>query len=69
MKHMIRTGTIALSFISLFLCVSPYCQTSNLSKTWIADRGDGTFRNPILHADYSDPDVIRVHDDHYMTSS
>ncbi|HEX8097309.1 MAG TPA: family 43 glycosylhydrolase, partial [Pyrinomonadaceae bacterium] len=36
---------------------------------WVADRGDGTYRNPILHADYSDPDVIRVGDDFYMTAS
>lgn len=27
------------------------------------------YRNPILHADYSDPDVIRVGDTYYMTSS
>ena len=31
--------------------------------------GDGTFSNPILQADYSDPDVIRVGDDFYMTAS
>ncbi len=36
---------------------------------WVADRGDGTYRNPILHADYSDPDVIRVGSDFYMTAS
>ncbi len=36
---------------------------------WIADLGDGTFKNPILYADYSDPDVIRVGDDFYMTAS
>ena len=36
---------------------------------WQADRGDGTYRNPVLHADYSDPDVIRVGDDFYMTAS
>jgi beta-xylosidase len=35
----------------------------------IADLGDGTFRNPILFADYSDPDVIRHGDDFYMTTS
>jgi len=38
-------------------------------KAWVADQGDGTFINPILHADYSDPDVIRVGDDFYMTAS
>ncbi|WP_291102670.1 MULTISPECIES: glycoside hydrolase 43 family protein [unclassified Flavobacterium] len=39
------------------------------SSVWIADNGDGTYKNPILHTDYSDPDVIRVEDDYYMTSS
>jgi beta-xylosidase len=36
---------------------------------WIPDSGDGTFRNPIICADYSDPDVIRVGDDFYLTAS
>lgn len=39
------------------------------SHAWIADNGDGTYRNPILHADYSDPDVIRVGSEFYMTAS
>ncbi len=33
------------------------------------ENGDGTYRNPIIHADYSDPDVIRVGDDFYLTAS
>ena len=36
---------------------------------WIPDRGDGTYCNPIIHADYSDPDVIRVGPDYYLTAS
>ncbi|REH01815.1 glycoside hydrolase family 43 protein [Flavobacterium aquicola] len=39
------------------------------SKVWISDKGDGTYKNPILYADYSDPDAIRVGDDFYMTAS
>jgi len=39
------------------------------SSVWVADNGDGTYKNPVLHADYSDPDVIRVGDDFYMTAS
>jgi len=39
------------------------------AAVWKADQGDGTYRNPILHADYSDPDAIRVGDDFYMTAS
>lgn len=40
-----------------------------VSKVWVADRQDGTYINPILHADYSDPDVCAVGDDFYMTAS
>ena len=36
---------------------------------WTSDQGDGTYRNPVLYADYSDPDAIRVGDDYWMTSS
>ena len=28
-----------------------------------------TYKNPILYADYSDPDVVRVGEDYYMVSS
>ena len=43
---------------------------NTLEGKWIGDLGDGTFKNPILYADYSDPDVIRkVGDDFYMTAS
>lgn len=40
-----------------------------VSQAWVADNGDGTYRNPVLHADYSDPDVIRVGKDYYLTAS
>lgn len=40
-----------------------------VSNVWVADNGDGTYKNPILHADYSDPDVVRVGDDYYLTAS
>lgn len=36
--------------------------------TW-GDQGNGTYINPVLSADYSDPDVIRVEDDYYMVCS
>lgn len=45
-------------------------QTKNyVSKVWVADNGNGTYTNPVLYADYSDPDVIRVGDDFYLTAS
>jgi len=36
---------------------------------WVPDRGDGTYQNPVLFADYSDPDAVRVGDDFYLVSS
>lgn len=36
---------------------------------WQADLGDGHYKNPVLHADYSDPDAIRVGQDYWMTAS
>ena len=39
------------------------------NSVWNPDRGDGTFVNPILFADYSDPDVVRAGDDFYLVSS
>ncbi|MFI6701655.1 family 43 glycosylhydrolase [Streptomyces sp. NPDC050509] len=40
-----------------------------MSLPWTADLGDGTYRNPVLASDWSDPDVIRVGDDYYLTAS
>ena len=38
-------------------------------RTWIADNGDGTYTNPILYTDYSDPDACRVGGDYFMVAS
>jgi beta-xylosidase len=54
----------ALSNAQTVKSLAPY-----VSKVWVADNGDGTYKNPILHADYSDPDALRVGNDFYMVSS
>ncbi|MGW8394294.1 family 43 glycosylhydrolase [Pseudoduganella sp. HUAS MS19] len=41
----------------------------SLRAPWSPDLGDGRYRNPVLHADYSDPDAIRVGKRYYMTAS
>lgn len=40
-----------------------------ISEVWVSDNADGTYTNPILHSDYSDPDVARIGDDYFMTAS
>ena len=34
-----------------------------------ADKGNGTFVNPIIHADFPDPDIIRVDDTYYLVTT
>jgi beta-xylosidase len=60
---------VLLSYMLLSLSYASSQSNTNISKVWIADNGDGTYKNPILHADYSDPDAIRVGDDYYMIAS
>lgn len=36
---------------------------------WVSDQGDGTYRNPVIFADCSDLDAIRVGDDYWLTAS
>jgi beta-xylosidase len=36
---------------------------------WTPDQGDGSYVNPVLNGDYSDPDVIRVGQDYFLTAS
>jgi len=43
--------------------------SDRVSKVWNPDAGDGTYKNPILYADYSDPDIIRVGSDFYLVAS
>lgn len=40
-----------------------------MNRLWKSDLQNGKYINPILFADYSDPDVIRVGDTYYMTAS
>jgi len=72
------------SLISLFLLISfsILCGVNSLqaqnrhketdhsvSKVWVPDLGNGMYKNPVLYADYSDPDIIRVGDDYYLVAS
>lgn len=58
-KNMIRSFTI------FFLPVLVMIHTAAVSQV----KGNSIYQNPILHADYSDPDAIRVGDDFYMIAS
>lgn len=39
------------------------------SQVWSPDNGNGTYTNPVINADYSDPDVCVAGEDYYLTAS
>ncbi len=59
-----------ISILLLTFCVLTI-QAQVRSEVWCPDNGDGTYTNPVLNADYSDPDVCvgPSGEDYYMTAS
>ncbi|MBQ8581159.1 MAG: glycoside hydrolase 43 family protein, partial [Alistipes sp.] len=53
-----------------FACLALMTLSVATAQTvWTPDLGNGKYKNPVLYADYSDPDLIRVGDDYWMTAS
>ena len=57
----LKAGSVTIALSALAMIVQ--------AQAWSPDAGPGFFRNPIIFADYSDPDVVRVGADYYMTAS
>ena len=60
---------LILAFSLCLNCVAQVPKSNYISKVWVSDQENGTFKNPVINADYSDPDAIRVGDDFYMIAS
>lgn len=60
--------TFNLLFAAAMAC-SPLMSVAQESATWNPNLPGGKYKNPVINADYSDPDVCRVGNDFYMTSS
>ncbi len=59
--------TMMKNFGLIFLMIIT-TQTIVLGQ-WIPDNADSTYKNPVIFADYSDPDVIRAGNDYYLVAS
>jgi len=51
------------------LTVSAVGARAAAAQTWTSDNGNGTFTNPLFYDEFSDPDLIRVGDDFYLTGT
>ena len=54
---------VVIFIISLISSLSSIAQKNH------SDNGDGTYTNPLISADFPDPDVIRVGDTYYMVTT
>ncbi len=71
MKKRISISAFCIAaFISTMQAQQPttFATVESVDERW-GDLGDGTFANPVLNGDYSDPDVIRVGEKYYMICS
>lgn len=57
-----------LSLFVVFMMLLASCAKQSPFKMQ-SDNGDGTYTNPVIAADYPDPDVIRVDDTYYFVST
>jgi beta-xylosidase len=64
-----RRFRVAVVVASVTLLASTGSAQAPAKAPWVPDRGDGTYTNPVLYADYSDPDAIRVGRDYYLVAS
>ena len=67
MKTLVDAGSFAGACrLLLLLALAP---AAARAQTWTADLGNGTYSNPLFYDEFSDPDVIRVGDDFYLTGT
>ena len=52
-----------------FLCAAMSLSSLAQTKSWTADNGNGTFTNPLLYDEFSDPDILRIGDDYYLAGT
>src|SRR5467141_1726364 len=58
------------NLLTILTCLFVLLVLSSASaQTWTADNGNGTFSNPLFYDEFSDPDMIRVGEDYYLTGT
>jgi len=60
-----KTGIALL----LAAAVSRGAEPRESRLSWAADNGNGTYSNPLFYDEFSDPDMIRVGSDYYLTGT
>ena len=54
---------------ALLLLLAAPAVAQRTSRSWASDNGNGTYSNPLFYDEFSDPDMIRVGADYYLTGT
>jgi beta-xylosidase len=63
-----RIAFVVSAMATLALASTPRAEPAT-NRAWLSDQGDGTYKNPVLAGDYSDPDVVRVGEAYFLVAS
>ena len=64
-----KRGSRLKKVFVFLLAICMMLSQMSLAFAWQPDKGDGTFTNPVMYADYPDPSMIRVGNYFYLASS
>lgn len=60
---------LAILLIIMMCAVENMAGAGDVPRRWTADNGNGTYTNPLLYDEFSDPDILRVGDDYYLAGT
>jgi xylan 1,4-beta-xylosidase len=55
--------------LALILAAVAVSHAAGARRSWASDKGNGTYSNPLFYDEFSDPDMIRVGSDYYLTGT
>ena len=69
LRDMTSSSRTLVRIAGVALAVAMSYPAAASAQTWRADNGNGTFSNPLFYDEFSDPDLIRVGNDFYLTGT
>src|ERR1700731_2681301 len=65
----ITGATVGLALLLAGVTFAQGNRSRDGRRSWAADNGNGTYSNPLFYDEFSDPDMIRVGSDYYLTGT
>ncbi|HXK05273.1 MAG TPA: glycoside hydrolase 43 family protein [Verrucomicrobiae bacterium] len=66
---LVNHGLLLVRQIVLACLIAFPATAQRIDRSWAADNGNGTYSNPLFYDEFSDPDMIRVGADYYLTGT